>query len=125
MNFLTLLQKLFKRPIVEAKFIVDDQGVRRVLANGKEERVRWSHVGTVMIQTTADGPFTEGFFWALMERAESGCVECYLNPFSFRLLSRGNGRKQGPVPAAIGSLATGRVGFAGLPRSCFAAFRLG
>jgi hypothetical protein len=52
---------------------IDDTGVKRELCNGFES-VRWGDLIGVAIMTTADGPFSEDFFWILVGADGKGCV---------------------------------------------------
>lgn len=54
---------------------LDDEAVTCTRAGGLTERVRWSDLRAVLIQTTADGPFVDDLFWVLVgDGARSGCV---------------------------------------------------
>jgi hypothetical protein len=51
----------------------DDEAVTCTRPNGNVERVQWSELRAVLIQTTADGPAVDDLFWILVGR-EGGCV---------------------------------------------------
>src|SRR5262245_19249886 len=53
---------------------IDDQGVRRHLADGKLEQVRWDELTEVWIVTSAEGPFAEDVFFVLTGDGDTGCV---------------------------------------------------
>ena len=44
---------------------VSDDGVRRVLSDGRVEELSWGDLGDVRVITTADGPFAEDVFFVL------------------------------------------------------------
>jgi len=67
---------------------VDDQGVRRELADGKVESVAWEELVEVSILTTCDGPFAEDVFFLLEGRDGTGCVVPQGAPESATLLER-------------------------------------
>ena len=52
---------------------IDDQGVRRTLANGEVESVAWDALTEVRILTTSAGPWADDVFFVLAA-GESGCV---------------------------------------------------
>lgn len=58
----------------EERLIVGAEGVRRVLADGREESVLWSELVRVAILTTDQGPFGEDFFFLLHARDGTGCA---------------------------------------------------
>lgn len=58
----------------ELAYEMDHEGIRRRLAGGGHESVRWQDLRAVAIQTTGDGPFGEDFFWVLIGEAGTGCV---------------------------------------------------
>lgn len=51
----------------------DDDAISCTRTNGLTETVRWSELRVVLIQTTAEGPAADDFFWVLVGR-EGGCV---------------------------------------------------
>lgn len=53
--------------------IFDDQLVECRGSSGLVEHVRWDDLQTVVVRTTADGPFGVDMFWILAGRA-GGCV---------------------------------------------------
>ncbi|MGC4118311.1 MAG: hypothetical protein QM765_27910 [Myxococcales bacterium] len=53
---------------------IDERGVWRDLGDGRSESVAWAELTAVWIATTADGPFSEDFFWVLQAGAGQGCV---------------------------------------------------
>lgn len=58
----------------KGRVTVDANGVRRTLARGKAESVRWDELVEVRIRTTADGPLAEDVFYVLVGRGGAGCV---------------------------------------------------
>jgi hypothetical protein len=60
---------------MEPSLEFSDQGVRRVLPDGRVEQVGWDELAEVQVMTTSDGPFTEDVFFVLFGRNEGqGCV---------------------------------------------------
>lgn len=53
---------------------VDDRGVTRRTADGREERVAWGDLVQVSIVTTEDGPFDDDLFFLLQDDDGSGCA---------------------------------------------------
>ncbi|MFL6118352.1 hypothetical protein [Actinophytocola sp.] len=49
---------------------IDDDGVRRQLADGTEESVTWAKLKEVAIRTTPEGPWKEDTFFLLVSE---GC----------------------------------------------------
>jgi hypothetical protein len=59
----------------EPRIEIDDTGVRRHLADGGVEEVRWDDLGEVRVITTSDGPFAEDVFFVLAAASgDHGCV---------------------------------------------------
>jgi hypothetical protein len=67
---------------------IDDHGVRRVLPDGKVERVSWYGLREVAVLTTSDGPFAEDVFFVLAGQDGTGCVVPQGAPESTQLLER-------------------------------------
>lgn len=65
---------------------IDAEGVFRDLGGGEREQVLWKDLVRVWIQTTADGPFSEDFFWVLAAANGTGCVVA--GGYAGELLSR-------------------------------------
>lgn len=57
-----------------AAVVVDQDGVRRRLPNGRQEAVRWADLVEVAICTTPHGPWREDVFFLLVGRGGSGCA---------------------------------------------------
>ena len=53
----------------DAGITVDDDGVRRQLADGTEESVTWAKLSEVAIRTTPEGPWKEDVFFLLVPTA--------------------------------------------------------
>ena len=68
--------RLFRRTErTEPSIVIDDAGVRRTLADGSAEAIRWDDLGAVEVLTTSEGPWAEDVFFVLASRdRESGCV---------------------------------------------------
>ncbi len=81
MSLSTLLSRLFGRPRRAAgqearetgAINVDDTGVRRLLADGRTESVRWDELESVELLGTDDGPLGEDQYW-LLRSATGGCA---------------------------------------------------
>ena len=67
---------------------VDDQGVRRDLANGRVESVTGEELVEVSILTTSDGPFVQDVFFVLEGRNDTDCLVPQAAPESSVLLER-------------------------------------
>lgn len=66
---------------------VDDEGVRRVLADGRTEAVRWDELASVELLTTDDGPLADDVFWLLLSD-DGGCAVPGSSASSGDLLAR-------------------------------------
>lgn len=53
---------------------IDDDGVRRQLADGTEESVTWAKLKEVAIRTTPEGPWKEDVFFLLVAEGGGGCA---------------------------------------------------
>lgn len=51
---------------------ITDEGVRRELANGEHEAVRWAELTEVWVLTTDDGPYGEDVYFALVSTNGKG-----------------------------------------------------
>lgn len=67
---------------------VDDEGVRRQLADGTEESVTWANLAEVAIRTTPAGPWKEDTFFLLMREGGGGCAVPAGHPSADALMSR-------------------------------------
>jgi hypothetical protein len=67
---------------------VDDDGVRRLLANGTEESVTWADLAEVAIRTTPEGPWKEDVFFLLVRSGGGGCAVPAGDPSADALMSR-------------------------------------
>jgi hypothetical protein len=67
---------------------VDDRGVRRILADGQTEEVRWADLTEVSVVTTDEGPFAEDVFFVLVGVDGTGCLVPQGAPESAALLER-------------------------------------
>jgi hypothetical protein len=72
------LLDFFRKPRAQpkpARAVVqfDEQVVTCIRPNGLTERVPWSELRAVLIQTTSQGPFVDDFFWILVG-TNTGCV---------------------------------------------------
>ena len=56
---------------VEPSVTIDDQGVRRQLADGRTEQVSWDGLRAVWAVTTSDGPWADDVFY-ILEDAHGG-----------------------------------------------------
>lgn len=72
----------------EAGITVDDEGVRRLLADGTEESVSWTDLSEVAIRTTPEGPWKEDVFFLLMKDGGGGCAVPAGHPSADELMSR-------------------------------------
>jgi hypothetical protein len=61
-------------PPAAAGVVVDQDGVRRRLPDGREETVRWDVLAEVAICTTPDGPWEVDVFFLLTGRDGGGCA---------------------------------------------------
>jgi hypothetical protein len=67
---------------------VNDDGVRRLLADGKVEQVTWEDLLEASVLTTDEGPFAEDVYFVLAGRNGTGCVVPQSAPESRQLLER-------------------------------------
>jgi hypothetical protein len=67
---------------------VDDDGVRRLLADGTEESVTWANLAEVAIRTTPEGPWKEDVFFLLVRSGGGGCAVPAGDPSADALMSR-------------------------------------
>ncbi len=67
---------------------IDDEGVRRQLADGTEESVTWAKLSEVAIRTTPEGPWKEDVFFLLMAEGGGGCAVPAGDPSADALMSR-------------------------------------
>jgi hypothetical protein len=67
---------------------VDDDGVRRLLADGTEESVTWADLAEVAIRTTPEGPWKEDVFFLLVRSGGGGCAVPAGDPSADALMSR-------------------------------------
>lgn len=67
---------------------VDDDGVRRLLADGTEESVTWSDLAEVAIRTTPEGPWKEDVFFLLVRTGGGGCAVPAGDPSADDLMTR-------------------------------------
>ncbi|SDD72027.1 hypothetical protein [Actinokineospora iranica] len=67
---------------------VDDDGVRRLLADGNEETVSWADLAEVAIRTTPEGPWKEDVFFLLMKQGGGGCAVPAGDPSADELMAR-------------------------------------
>ena len=67
---------------------VDDDGVRRLLADGTEESVTWIDLAEVAIRTTPEGPWKEDTFFLLVQEGGGGCAVPAGHPSADALMSR-------------------------------------
>ncbi|WP_424184648.1 hypothetical protein ACOBQX_22490 [Actinokineospora sp. G85] len=72
----------------EAGITVDDEGVRRLLADGTQEAVAWADLAEVAIRTTPEGPWKEDVFFLLMREGGGGCAVPAGHPSADDLMSR-------------------------------------
>jgi hypothetical protein len=72
----------------ETGITVDDEGVRRHLADGTEEAVSWTDLAEVAIRTTPEGPWKEDVFFLLMREGGGGCAVPAGDPAADDLMSR-------------------------------------
>lgn len=72
----------------QATIVVDDDGVRRHLADGTEESVGWSELAEVAIRTTPEGPWREDVFFLLVRTGGGGCAVPAGDPAADDLMSR-------------------------------------
>ncbi|HMW02599.1 MAG TPA: hypothetical protein PKE58_20845 [Acidobacteriota bacterium] len=72
---LNWLKSLFQRkPDPALSISVTDEGVTRILGNGKVESVTWDDLAEVAILTTSAGPFEEDVYWLLIGKSGGGCA---------------------------------------------------
>ncbi len=67
---------------------VDEDGVRRHLADGTEESVSWPDLAEVAIRTTPEGPWKEDVFFLLMRAGGGGCAVPAGDPAADDLMGR-------------------------------------
>nr|WP_143229447.1 hypothetical protein [Actinophytocola xanthii] len=67
---------------------VDDDGVRRLLADGTEESVTWADLAEVAIRTTPEGPWKEDVFFLLVRTGGGGCAVPAGDPSADDLMNR-------------------------------------
>lgn len=67
---------------------IDDEGVRRQLADGTEESVTWEKLKEVAIRTTPEGPWKEDVFFLLVAEGGGGCAVPAGDPSADALMSR-------------------------------------
>ena len=67
---------------------IDDDGVRRQLADGTEESVTWAKLKEVAIRTTPEGPWKEDVFFLLVAEGGGGCAVPAGDPSADALMSR-------------------------------------
>ena len=67
---------------------VDDDGVRRLLADGTEESVTWADLAEVAIRTTPEGPWKEDVFFLLVRAGGGGCAVPAGDPSADDLMNR-------------------------------------
>jgi hypothetical protein len=73
---------------VTTSITIDDEGVRRQLADGTEEAVTWEKLSEVAIRTTPEGPWKEDVFFLLMAEGGGGCAIPAGDPSADDLMSR-------------------------------------
>jgi hypothetical protein len=71
-----------------ATVVVDDEGVRRHLADGTEESVGWSELAEVAIRTIPEGPWKEDVFFLLVRDGGGGCAVPAGDPAADDLMAR-------------------------------------
>lgn len=67
---------------------IDDDGVRRQLADGTEESVTWAKLKEVAIRTTPEGPWKEDTFFLLVSEGGGGCAVPAGDPSADDLMTR-------------------------------------
>jgi hypothetical protein len=67
---------------------VDEDGVRRRLADGSEESVSWAQLKEVAIRTTPEGPWQEDVFFLLIGEGGGGCAVPAGHPAADDLMGR-------------------------------------
>jgi hypothetical protein len=67
---------------------IDEDGVRRQLADGTEESVTWAKLSEVAIRTTPEGPWKEDVFFLLMAEGGGGCAVPAGHPSADDLMTR-------------------------------------
>ncbi|MGH3761813.1 hypothetical protein [Actinophytocola sp.] len=67
---------------------VDDDGVRRLLADGTMESVTWTDLSEVAIRTTPEGPWKEDVFFLLVRAGGGGCAVPAGDPSADELMNR-------------------------------------
>jgi hypothetical protein len=72
----------------DAGITVDEDGVRRKLADGSEESVSWEKLSEVAIRTTPEGPWKEDVFFLLIQEGGGGCAVPAGHPSADDLMSR-------------------------------------
>jgi hypothetical protein len=73
---------------VTTSITIDDEGVRRQLADGTEESVTWAKLKEVAIRTTPEGPWKEDVFFLLVAEGGGGCAVPAGDPSADALMSR-------------------------------------
>jgi len=73
---------------VTTSITIDDDGVRRQLADGTEESVTWAKLKEVAIRTTPEGPWKEDVFFLLVAEGGGGCAVPAGDPSADALMSR-------------------------------------
>ncbi|MCG8920074.1 hypothetical protein L6E12_30315 [Actinokineospora sp. PR83] len=72
----------------EADITVDDDGVRRLLADGTEESVSWADLAEVAIRIIPESAWKEDTFFMLMREGGGGCAVPAGHPSADDLMSR-------------------------------------
>jgi hypothetical protein len=72
---------------INSGITVDDDGVRRLLADGTEESVSWANLAEVAIRTTPEGPWKEDVFFLLVRAGGGGCAVPAGDPSADDLMS--------------------------------------
>lgn len=67
---------------------VDDNGVRRQLADGSEESVAWSELASVVIRVIPEGPWNEDVFLMLASTDGTGTAVPSSDPAADALIER-------------------------------------
>jgi hypothetical protein len=64
----------------------DGDSIRRYMADGRSESIRWSEIREIAIVTTADGPWSDDVFWLFLSADQKkGCLVSN-NADGFKLL---------------------------------------
>ena len=72
----------------EADITVDDDGVRRLLADGTEEAVAWADLAEVAIRVIPESTWKEDTFFMLMRVGGGGCAVPAGHPSADELMAR-------------------------------------